>query len=174
MKKNIVPFERSYWVIPNKLLAGEIPSSKDEQIILGKISGLINVGINIIINLVEKDEKNFRDEILSSYEDILNELNPDIKVFNFPIRDLDIPSKELMRTILFTIDTELKNKNKVYVHCWGGIGRTGTVIGCFLKEYGYSIFDDPIETIDYLKRTTSISDRDSPETRAQREFVRNW
>src|SRR3712207_6971239 len=23
-----------------------------------------------------------------------------------------------------------------YVHCWGGIGRTGTVVGCYLVEHG--------------------------------------
>ena len=24
----------------------------------------------------------------------------------------------------------------VYVHCWGGIGRTGTVVGCWLVRHG--------------------------------------
>ena len=25
---------------------------------------------------------------------------------------------------------------KVYVHCWGGVGRTGTVVGCYLVRQG--------------------------------------
>ncbi|WP_374108489.1 hypothetical protein [Nostoc sp. XA010] len=30
------------------------------------------------------------------------------------------------------IDRALNGQEKVYVHCWGGIGRTGIVVGCYL------------------------------------------
>jgi protein-tyrosine phosphatase len=37
---------------------------------------------------------------------------------------------ELMTTILDAIDESMTAGKPVYVHCWGGMGRTGTVIGC--------------------------------------------
>ena len=41
-----------------------------------------------------------------------------------------------MREILDHLRTRLDSGHKVYVHCWGGIGRTGTVVGCHLVEQG--------------------------------------
>jgi len=39
-----------------------------------------------------------------------------------------------MHEILDTIDAALSAKRIVYVHCWGGVGRTGTVIGCHTDD----------------------------------------
>ena len=41
-----------------------------------------------------------------------------------------------MRAILDRIDAELADGQVVYVHCWGGHGRTGTVVGCWLVRRG--------------------------------------
>lgn len=56
----------------------------------------------------------------------------------------------------------------------GGVGRTGTVIGCYLIRNAYSSPEKIINTIDYLKRTTSIANRSSPETDEQTLFILNW
>ena len=42
----------------------------------------------------------------------------------------------LMRAILDLLHRETAVGRACYVHCWGGIGRTGTVIGCWLRESG--------------------------------------
>ena len=34
------------------------------------------------------------------------------------------------------VDDALGEGRTVYVHCWGGIGRTGTVVGCWLVRHG--------------------------------------
>ena len=60
----------------------------------------------------------------------------------------------------------------VYVHCYGGIGRTGTVVGCWLIEQG-AAGDDPIATIAELRANIRFR-RPSPETREQVAFVRGW
>src|SRR6476661_8703202 len=54
----------------------------------------------------------------------------------FAIPDVSVPSEPLMRATLDHIDAELAANRGVYVHCFGGIGRTGTVIGCWLLRHG--------------------------------------
>ena len=41
-----------------------------------------------------------------------------------------------MTRILDDVDAALADGGAVYVHCWGGIGRTGTVVGCWLVRHG--------------------------------------
>ena len=79
-----------------------------------------------------------------------------------------------MKEILHFINSLINNGKKVYVHCWGGVGRTGTVVGCYLIEQNMATTDNVLQTIDYLKRTTPISERNSPETEEQVNFVLNW
>ncbi|NJN80266.1 MAG: hypothetical protein HC797_07245 [Anaerolineales bacterium] len=43
-----------------------------------------------------------------------------------------------MKNILDTIDNEIENGNPVYVHCWGGVGRTGITAACYLIRHGLS------------------------------------
>jgi len=80
-----------------------------------------------------------------------------------------------MLEILDTIDKEVAAHRKVYVHCRGGIGRTGTVVGCYLRRRGNS----GQEALDKTNRLFQSSDRSaeswsSPETREQMDFVKNW
>lgn len=168
----MLPFERSYWVIPNQLLAGEIPASYDETESIKKLSGLVNLGIKVVINLMEEGETNHHDEPFFDYTPYLT--NHEIIVHRLPIRDVSIPTKKRMKEILELIDQSNLERKAVYVHCWGGIGRTGTVVGCYLLKHGYATTSTVIQTIDYLKRTTTIADRSSPETEQQREFILDW
>ena len=169
---SFIPFERSYWVIPNRLLAGEIPATRNVEESIAKLSTLVNANVNVIINLMEDDERNYRDEPFFDYS---NHLNPEnVVMHRMSIRDLSIPSKEHMLRILDLIDEALNNNKVVYVHCWGGVGRTGTVVGCYLMRHGMANNANVIETIEYLKRTTSIAERESPETEEQQQFLRNW
>jgi protein-tyrosine phosphatase len=59
-----------------------------------------------------------------------------VERFNFPIPDFDVPSINLMKKILDTIDGQLERGHNVYVHCIGGIGRTGTTVACHLIRHG--------------------------------------
>ena len=65
-------------------------------------------------------------------------MNVEVVWHNFPIVDMGIPNKKLMRQILDVIVASMAREKCVYVHCWGGHGRTGTVVGCWLREQGMS------------------------------------
>lgn len=169
---NILPFERSYWIIPGKLIAGEYPASANLEESYRKLDGLFRVGIKSVINLTEENETNQHGVPLFNYEDHLTRLG--MNVFRKPIKDLSIPTKDEMDEIINLIDKCLKENQPVYFHCWGGVGRTGTVLGCYLLQNNMATRENVFEVIDYLKRTTSINHRSSPETNEQKEFVVNY
>jgi protein tyrosine phosphatase len=93
----------------------------------------------------------------------------------FAIVDYATPGEVLMREILAAIDAALAEDRRVYVHCHAGVGRTGTAVGCWLVEQGLS-GEAALATIAVKRQVVSrlaLSPR-SPETDAQREFVRRW
>ncbi len=62
-----------------------------------------------------------------------------------------------------------------YVHCWGGVGRTGTVIGCWLLRHKLA---EPAIALKVLMNLRQ-QDRDrwqrmSPETPEQQRSVKQW
>ena len=59
----------------------------------------------------------------------------------------------------------------IIVHCAGGTGRTGTVIGCVLRDLGYP-FDEVIAYLDQLNRARGNTGW--PEASWQAELVRDW
>jgi ADP-ribosylglycohydrolase len=93
-----------------------------------------------------------------------------------PIRDVNVPeSPSEMVAILDAIENALKAGHVVYAHCLGGVGRTGTVIGCHLTRSGIS-GEEALRKLASMWRTVGKSKRKplSPETQEQREFVRDW
>jgi protein tyrosine/serine phosphatase len=87
---------------------------------------------------------------------------------------LQSPSAELMNTILNDIDRAIEAGRSVYLHCRGGVGRTGTVVGCFLMRHGLAGADNVLDTIAWMRGSGGAGQECSPETEAQRSFVRNW
>ena len=79
-----------------------------------------------------------------------------------------------MQAILNDIDEGVEAGRKVYVHCWGGRGRTGTVVGCYLARHGLAVGDQALAMVKYLRRTDAKADTEAPETAAQKDFVRRW
>lgn len=89
---------------------------------------------------------------------------------HYPIRDMSVPSRSLMLAILDRISAAVAAGQRVFVHCWGGLGRTGTVIACWLVRQGYS----PAAALARLAELRQAIDGVSPETDAQRAFVLAW
>lgn len=160
------PIENCYWVVPGQLLAGEYPRNLDEASSRVKLAQLTDAGVAAFIDLTEADDH------LEPYEQLLDGASHE----RFAIRDVSVPaSPELTRDALDAIDGHLAAGRTVYVHCWGGVGRTGTIIGCWLaRRYGEP-GDAALERLQDLWRENPKSRwRCSPETEAQREYVRGW
>jgi protein tyrosine/serine phosphatase len=134
------PFRNSYWVIPGKFLAGFYPGSEDKEESQQKLRGLLEHGIRHLINLMEPHEINWfgRPFVHYHYETktIAASMGCEVTFERIPIKDASIPSRSEMGYILERIDRCIQENRSVYVHCLGGRGRTGTVVGCFLARHG--------------------------------------
>jgi protein-tyrosine phosphatase len=91
-----------------------------------------------------------------------------------PIKDLSVPTESHMTRILNQIDLCIKHGKPVYVHCLGGIGRTGTLVGCYLVRHGLATGKNVLDMIRELRKDTEDSARISPETREQSGMVVAW
>jgi protein-tyrosine phosphatase len=73
------------------------------------------------------------------------------------------------------LDSSLEAGRRIYLHCWGGIGRTGLAVGCFLVRHGMSGEQALEQIADWWQAVTGRrSIPRSPETPEQVEFVLNW
>ena len=90
------------------------------------------------------------------------------------LKDFSVPTERQMVRILNQIDVCIKYDKPVYVHCWGGKGRTGTVVGCYLARHGFAAGNDVIEKIKELRKNTEDFSDPSPETKEQINMVINW
>ena len=161
------PIKYCYWVVPGQLLAGEYPRNKeDDAASRVKLAALTEAGVTTFIDLTEDGE-------LSPYAQWLD--SDRHTYYRFSIFDLDIPdTQETTTTILDTIDTHIAKGDVVYLHCWGGVGRTGTIVGCWLARRG-SPGPAALERLAELWATCPKSVRTrSPETEEQRRYVREW
>jgi len=165
-----VPFPDSYWVIPGKLLAGEYPFAMDELQGTRKLNRLLQSGIRAIADLTMPGDT------ISYFEELVHladEMDFKVNYHRFAIRDLSLPKIETMKSILDWIDARLAENAPTYVHCLGGIGRTGTVVGCYLVRHGM-IGQSVLERITYLRQGTPDWWHISPETWQQKDFILNW
>ena len=171
------PFDRSYWVIPGKFLAGYYPGDRQRDLMEEKMKRLLDCGIRCVINLMESDELDHDGQPFVDYEAVLNRLTDgghSIECCRMPIRDLDVPSKEFMGQILDRIDASLNENRFVYVHCWGGRGRTGAVVGCWLVRHGFAEKESALEKIRELRQTDPKAHWPSPEMPSQIRMVLSW
>jgi hypothetical protein len=173
------PFPHSYWVIPGKFLAGGYPGSEDPAEADKRSKALLDHGARTFIDLMEPWEVNWDGKRLAPYAPELKAIADDMGIetafYRYGVKNLGVPSRELMILILDCIDTSLAGSRPVYVHCRGRIGRTGTVAGCYLVRHGYASGRDAFPMIHTpLKRFAPDRHVTSPETQEQREMFRSW
>ena len=168
------PFPQSFWVHEGFLCAGcypgdLVPAERDR-----KLRGLLDCGIRRVINLMEEDEKS-GGRAFEPYMPLLQALAAEsgstVECLRLSIRDASVPAPSVMRQILDGIDESLSNQIPTYVHCWGGHGRTSTVVGCHVIRHGRTAAQ-AFEQIGHWR--SALPKNHDPFEGSQRRFIETW
>jgi predicted protein tyrosine phosphatase len=144
------------YAVSDGLLAGGYPGTTEA------VSALERDGVTVFVDLTHPSDP------LDDYGHLLR----GGRRLAHPIPDMGTPTAGHVIGILDDIDAAQGQGETVYVHCWGGVGRTGTVIGCWLVRHGLDE-GDAIARIAELRAEIS-GVRASPETPGQVALVRGW
>ena len=162
------PLNQSYEVHGNGIIyAGEYPGDKNGEFAKHKIEQMYHFGIRHFIDLTEEGE-------LRPYNHLLPN---DTTYTRFPIVDCGAPKNiESVQRLLLRIEELKKMEGYVYVHCWGGVGRTGTIVACYLSQN----WKEPElnHALEVLRRNFSempkSAYRKTPETKEQIDFIEQF
>jgi hypothetical protein len=91
-----------------------------------------------------------------------------------PVRDLSIPQEDMLEELVMELQERVENGQRLYVHCWGGRGRAGTIGAALLGAmYGLSA-EEALVRVQRGFDTRKDEQRRSPETDEQRAFVKRF
>ena len=165
--------EGAYWVSPGRLAAGPYPGEYELAQARSNFMRLLRAGIRCFVSLMEAREEALTDGAEARYVPILVEsaqrLGVTIRFERFAIHDMSVPEPPLLKAALDFVQASLDCGEPTYIHCWGGRGRTGTLVGAWLIGQGLADQDNFVKVIRELR--SGFTGR-SPETDEQVAFVR--
>lgn len=161
------PLYQSYSLGSN-LFAGEYPGDKYGEKAEHKLQQMIHFGVRHFIDLTEEGE-------LTPYAHLLP---PECTHTRFPIRDVSVPhsTDDVYKLIVRIKELVNREDGYVYIHCWGGVGRTGVIVACYLaEEMERPSFDEVMKTLrDRFSDMPKSTHRVTPETKEQETFIAKY
>ena len=135
------PTEESNWLIPGKLIVGSCPVTPEEM------DDIAEEGVDLLVCLLDREDFSSRIS-KKDYKRLARKVG--IGVMFKPIADGDITTDRRAFSIARMIVKTLKTGDVVYLHCWGGHGRAGT-IGAMILGLWYRI--PFVEVISFLQKS---------------------
>ena len=160
------PLHQCYYV-GGTLFAGEYPGGKYVELAESKLKRMHHFGVRHFVDLTEEGE-------LRPYRQLLPN---DTTYLRFPIRDVDVPkSVETVHQLIDKMENLMKQDGFTYIHCWGGVGRTGTIVACYeARQMKEPTLEKALTAMrSRFSNMPKASHRKSPETQEQIDFVRQF
>jgi Protein-tyrosine phosphatase len=164
-----------YTIEEGRIYAGEYPGGRTPERAAQRIRHLTDKGVRTFLDLTTPEDD------LIPYGDILGQISGETGQSRIragvAIPDRNIPSRMKDMILAMTIIQQaILQAPAIYIHCRGGIGRTGTVVGCWFVENGMHPQDavDKVQTLYSSNMPKAVRAPFSPETTAQREYILNW
>jgi len=143
------PFPQSYWVIPGILCVGPYPSGLSVEEKYDKARAIIEHRFRTIINLTAPGELSASGEPFFDYKTLIEKTNFRSGLIHFEQHgwpDAEAPPLNTLLHVTQLVDANARAGRKTYLHCYGGHGRSGTVIAAWLILKGKT-YDEAIQMI---------------------------
>ncbi len=132
------------------IIQGEIAGMARPTSVVADLEFLKDHGIEAIVSLTETPlHKTLIEEFGFEYKHI-------------PVVDYSAPTQEQIEEFISFVNSLVSSKKKIVVHCDAGIGRTGTMLACYLVNKGRRAKEAIAEV--RKRRPGSIETHDQEET----------
>jgi hypothetical protein len=161
-----------WWVEPGRLLAGEHPCNTLRNPfgrVTERLQRLADAGIVTTVDLA--GSYGLGEDYEAKWLLLGKTLGREHRAVRRPIADLGIASGDAYLELCAEIDSEIEANRPVFVHCLWGIGRTGTVVGVWLRRRGHD-FNATMDIISRARAGTCRADSPCPETDRQLDVIR--
>lgn len=149
------PTEESNWVIPGRLMAGAFPGAKDDAEHERLLHNILRAGVTTFVSLQREFDPGATESqwrfgpalrpYFAAAVEVADRMDDEPKrhlsFVHFGIEDCGVADDAAVTDLAFDLAERLRSTAEiVYLHCWGGHGRTGTLV-CLLLHLLYGLDD---------------------------------
>ena len=185
--RDTVLFQEQFanWLVPGCVMLGRYPGSDPKRSVSEdaqreRVQGLRAAGVTTFVCLQQEllplDDPKADPEPGPSFRSYYRDAGGgDARYVHFPITDMSPASSlEALDRLVTELVGRIHAGEVLYVHCWGGAGRTGLVASCLLGALYPSMASDEALGRVQAYYTARGEPGHSPETEGQVQQVRDW